>query len=85
MGGLDDAQQQARQGGLAATALAGDGRDRRLVLVDRQRDVVDGGEALVQQTGAEDVSSTGEAGADFDETDKPLPRDASGTVRRRDV
>jgi len=40
---------------------------------------------ILEQTGAEDVSSAGESGADFDETDKPLPRDASGTVRRRDV
>ena len=40
---------------------------------------------ILEQTGAEDVSSTSEASADFDETDKPLPRDASGTVRRRDV
>lgn len=38
---------------------------------------------ILERTGAEDVSSTGEASADFAETDKPLPRDASGTVRRR--
>ena len=29
---------------------------------------------LLQQTGAEDVSSSGEAGADFAKTDKPLPK-----------
>src|SRR5918995_5024500 len=29
---------------------------------------------ILEQTGAEDVSSTGEASADFQETDKPLPR-----------
>src|SRR5687768_4715875 len=39
---------------------------------------------ILERTGAEDVSSAGEASADFAETDKPLPRDASGTVRRRD-
>ena len=30
--------------------------------------------AILQETGAEDISSTGEAGADFAKTDKPLPR-----------
>jgi Protein of unknown function (DUF3341) len=39
---------------------------------------------ILEKTGAQDVSSSGEASADFAETDKPLPRDASGTVRRRD-
>jgi hypothetical protein len=29
---------------------------------------------ILEQTGAEDVSSTGEASADFQETEKPLPR-----------
>jgi len=29
---------------------------------------------ILEKTGAEDVSSTGEASADFDKTDKPLPR-----------
>jgi hypothetical protein len=29
---------------------------------------------LLKQAGAEDISSTGEAGADFAETDKPLPK-----------
>jgi hypothetical protein len=29
---------------------------------------------ILERTGARDVSSTGEAGADFAETDKPLPR-----------
>lgn len=38
---------------------------------------------ILERTRAEDVSSSGEASADFAETDKPLPRDASGTVRRR--
>jgi hypothetical protein len=29
---------------------------------------------MLEQTGAEDISSTGEAGADFAKTDKPLPK-----------
>ena len=29
---------------------------------------------ILERTGAEDVSSTGEASADFSKTDKPLPR-----------
>jgi len=29
---------------------------------------------LLKQSGAEDISSTGEAGADFAKTDKPLPK-----------
>jgi hypothetical protein len=29
---------------------------------------------ILEQTGAEDVSSTGEASADFSKTDKPMPR-----------
>jgi hypothetical protein len=31
---------------------------------------------ILERTGAKDVSSTGEAGADYAETDKPLPRNA---------
>jgi len=34
--------------------------------------------AILERTGAEDVSSTGEAGADYAKTDKPLPRSQSG-------
>jgi hypothetical protein len=40
---------------------------------------------LLKETGAEDISSTGESSADFDETDKPIPRRttvASGVERR---
>ena len=29
---------------------------------------------ILERTGADDVSSTGEASADFSKTDKPLPR-----------
>jgi hypothetical protein len=29
---------------------------------------------ILEATGAEDVSSTGEAGADFSKTDRPMPR-----------
>jgi hypothetical protein len=29
---------------------------------------------VLKRTGAEDISSTGEAGADYDKTDKPRPR-----------
>jgi hypothetical protein len=29
---------------------------------------------ILKRTGADDVSSTGESGADYDETDRPLPR-----------
>ena len=29
---------------------------------------------ILKRTGADDVSSTGESGADYDKTDKPLPR-----------
>ena len=29
---------------------------------------------ILERTGAEDVSSTGEASADFSKTDKPMPR-----------
>lgn len=29
---------------------------------------------VLQETGVEDLSSTGEASADFDKTDKPLPK-----------
>ena len=31
---------------------------------------------ILEKTGAEDVSSTGEASADFAKTDKPMPRDS---------
>jgi hypothetical protein len=34
----------------------------------------DRAEVVLQQAGAEDISSTGEASADFQKTDKPLPR-----------
>jgi hypothetical protein len=54
-GGLAYPQQQARQGGLAAAALARDGRDGRLVLVDGQRNAVHGDVAtLVQQARTKD-------------------------------
>jgi hypothetical protein len=33
---------------------------------------------ILERTGAEDISSTGEAGADYAESDKPLPRAATG-------
>jgi hypothetical protein len=29
---------------------------------------------ILEQTGAQDISSTGEANADFSKTDKPMPR-----------
>lgn len=32
---------------------------------------------ILEQTGAEDVSSSGEASADFEKTDKPMPRNAA--------
>jgi hypothetical protein len=32
--------------------------------------------AILEKTGADDVSSTGEAAADFAKSDKPLPRDS---------
>ena len=35
---------------------------------------------ILKQTGAEDVSSTGEASADYAETDKPLRRETAGTT-----
>jgi len=35
---------------------------------------------LLEHTGAEDVSSTGEAKADFEKSDRPLPR--TGTYDR---
>lgn len=35
---------------------------------------------ILEQTGAEDISSTGEASADYAESDKPMPRSASGTA-----
>src|ERR1041385_9111257 len=37
-------------------------------------DWVDRAKELMKQTGAQDISSTGEAGADFAKTDKPLPK-----------
>jgi hypothetical protein len=37
-------------------------------------DWVDRAKEVMKQTAAEDISSTGEAGADFDKTDKPLPK-----------
>ncbi len=33
---------------------------------------------ILQATGAEDISSTGEAGADYAKTDRPMPRAATG-------
>jgi hypothetical protein len=38
---------------------------------------------MLKQTGAEDISSAGESSADYDKSDKPLPRGAraTGTVR----
>lgn len=33
---------------------------------------------ILEETGAQEVSSTGEAAADFAKTDKPMPRTASG-------
>jgi len=33
---------------------------------------------ILEETGAEDISSTGESSADFQKTDKPMPRTASG-------
>jgi hypothetical protein len=38
---------------------------------------------LLKETGAQDVSSTGESDADFDETDKPLPRTTATTTAGR--
>ena len=40
---------------------------------------------LLKETGAEDISSTGESSADYDETDKPVPRRTTATsdVERR--
>jgi hypothetical protein len=35
---------------------------------------------LLKQTGAEDISSTGEASADYDKTDKPLSRETTTTT-----
>jgi hypothetical protein len=37
---------------------------------------------MLKQTGAEDVASAGEAGADYAKTDKPLPRRSTGTIER---
>jgi hypothetical protein len=35
---------------------------------------------LLEQTGAEDISSTGESGADYAESDKPRVRHGGGGV-----
>jgi len=35
---------------------------------------------ILEETGAEDVSSTGESGADFSKSDKPMPRAGERTV-----
>lgn len=35
---------------------------------------------LMKQTGGDDVSSAGEAGADYGETDKPVPRESARTA-----
>lgn len=35
---------------------------------------------ILEQTGAEDIASAGEASADFAKSDKPMPRSASGTT-----
>ena len=35
---------------------------------------------IMEETGAEDVSSTGESGADFSKSDKPMPRAGERTV-----
>lgn len=32
---------------------------------------------ILQHTGADDISSTGEASADFAKTDRPMPRNAA--------
>ena len=32
------------------------------------------GKEILERSGAQDVSSTGEAGADFSKSDKPMPR-----------
>ena len=37
-------------------------------------DWVDRAKRILKDTGAEDISSTGEASADFEKTDKPLPK-----------
>lgn len=34
--------------------------------------------AILEQTGAEDIAATGEAAADFDQSDRPRPRSAAG-------
>jgi len=38
---------------------------------------------VLEQTGAQDVSSTGEASADYAETDKPMPRGTEGRPRTK--
>ena len=37
-------------------------------------DWVDRAKEILKQAGAQDISSTGEASADFQKTDKPLPK-----------
>src|SRR3954447_15383076 len=41
-------------------------------------DWVDRGKDILKRTGAQDVSSSGEASADYDKSDKPRPRTTSG-------
>jgi hypothetical protein len=33
---------------------------------------------VLERTGAQDISSTGEAGADYAKSDKPMPREVTG-------
>jgi len=40
---------------------------------------------ILENNGGEDVSSTGEASADYDVTDKPMPRSASSTFSSTDT
>jgi len=42
-------------------------------------DWADKAKVLLKRTGAEDVSSAGEASADYAKTDKPMKRGASAT------
>jgi len=35
---------------------------------------------MLEQTGAQDISSTGEASADYDKSDKPMPRSRTGEI-----
>ena len=55
-------------GKACAFALAREGVE--LTIVARKRDVL-------EQTGAEDIASTGETKGDIQNTDKPMPRDAT--------